>query len=100
MWHSNAALSPLVLTRVIQLKQDEILSGIFCIPSARCYSTSMCVDLEKLKAAYSKAAALVIEDPVYLPVFERIEREITLFEKQEDAIQRARAIAERYKAVA
>jgi hypothetical protein len=60
----------------------------------------MSVDLDKLKAAYSKAAALVIEDPVYLPIFERIEREIALFEKHDDAIQRAKAIAERYKAIA
>lgn len=60
----------------------------------------MSVDLEKLKAAYSKAAALVVVDPVYLPVFERIEREIALFENQDDAIQRARAIADSYKAVA
>lgn len=60
----------------------------------------MSVDLQQLKAAYAKVAVLVIEDPVYLPVFERIEREIALFEKQDDAIQRAKAIAERYKAVA
>jgi len=60
----------------------------------------MSIHLEHLKTAYSKAAALVIEDPVYLPVFERIELEIALFEKQDGAIQRARAIAERYKAVA
>ena len=31
---------------------------------------------------------------------ERIEREIALFERRDDAIQRAKAIAERYKAVA
>lgn len=70
------------------------------MPSARCYSESMSVDLEHLKAAYSKTAALVIEDPVYLPVFERIEREIAYYEKQDDVILRAKAIAERYKAVA
>ena len=82
------------------MQHDRELSGVFCLPSARCYSDSMSADLEKLKAAYAKAAALVIEDPVYLPVFERIEREIALFEKQDDAIQRAKAIAENYKAVA
>jgi len=57
-------------------------------------------DLKSLQAAYAKMAILLIEDPVYLPVFERIEREIVLFEKQDDTIQRAKAIAERYKAVA
>jgi hypothetical protein len=79
-----------------QVKQSET----FCIQPTRCYSESMSIDLEKLKAAYSKAAALVIEDPVYLPIFERIEREIALYEKQDDAIKRAKAIAERYNAVA
>ena len=59
----------------------------------------MSVDLAKLKAAYGKVAALVIEDPAYLPIFERIEREIALFEKQDDVIRRAEAIAQRYKAV-
>lgn len=60
----------------------------------------MSTDLENLKAAFEKVAALVIKDPVYVPVFERIEREIALFEKRDDAVSRARAIAERYKAVA
>jgi hypothetical protein len=59
----------------------------------------MNLDLEKLKAAYSKAAQLLIADPVYLPIFERIESEIALFEKQGDTIQRAKAIAKSYKAV-
>ena len=39
------------------------------------------------------AAALVVADPVYLPVFER-------FETTGDAISRARAIAARHKAAA
>lgn len=60
----------------------------------------MVVDLETLKAAYQKVALLVIQDPAYLPVFKRIEREIAVFEEQDDAIRRAEAIAERYKAVA
>lgn len=60
----------------------------------------MSTDLKNLKAAFKKVAALVIEDPVYVPVFERIEREIALFEKRDDAVSRARAIAGRYKAVA
>lgn len=60
----------------------------------------MSVDLEKLKAARSKAAALVIEDRVYLPVFERIEREIALLEKQDDIVQRAKVFANSYRAAA
>ncbi|MGH1455116.1 MAG: hypothetical protein ACRBBV_18330 [Paracoccaceae bacterium] len=59
----------------------------------------MSVKLEHLKAAYCKAAALVIADPVYLPVFERLQHEIACFERQEDVIERAKAIAERHKAV-
>lgn len=60
----------------------------------------MSVDLEKLKAAYRKTAILVTEDPAYLPIFERIEHEIALFENQDDMVERAKAIAKRYKAVA
>lgn len=60
----------------------------------------MLVDLNTLKAAYQKVATLVVEDPAYLPVFMRIEHEIAVFEEQDDAISRARAIATRYKAVA
>lgn len=60
----------------------------------------MQVDLKSLQAAYLKAAALVVEDPAYLPIFERIEHEIAIFEKQVDVIQRAKAVAARYKAVA
>ena len=91
--------SPTLPLTVTRAQQNREHSGIFGIPSARCYSEDMSVDLAKLKAAYGKAAALVIEDPVYLPIFERIEREIALFEKQDDVIRRAKAIAESYKAV-
>lgn len=72
----------------------------FCIRVTRCYSRDMNVDLETLKAAYAKVAVLLIEDPVYLPVFKRIEHEISVFEKQDDAILRAKAVVARYKAVA
>ncbi len=60
----------------------------------------MRADLETLQAAYSKVAALVIEDPVYLPIFERIEHEIAILQAEDDAISRARAVAARYRAVA
>lgn len=60
----------------------------------------MNVDLKTLQAAYSKVAALVIEDQAYLPIFDRIEREIALFEEQENVIERAKAVAARYRAVA
>lgn len=60
----------------------------------------MRADRQTLQEAYQKVAALVIEDPVYLPVFERIERELTMLDRQDDVIQRARAVAARHKAVA
>lgn len=57
-------------------------------------------NLETLKAAYSKVASLVVEDPAYLPIFERIEWEIAMCESQDDIIQRAKAVASRYRATA
>ncbi|WP_417526197.1 hypothetical protein [Marinovum sp.] len=56
-------------------------------------------DLAKLQAAQGILAELVIEDPVYIPVFERIEREISLLEHQQSAIERARAVVARHKAM-
>lgn len=58
------------------------------------------VTLPDLQRMHRMAAVLVIADPAYLPVFERIEHELAVYEAQDDAISRARAIAARYKAVA
>ena len=58
------------------------------------------VTLSELQKMHRMAAALVVADPVYLPVFERIEHELTVFETTGDAISRARAIAARHKAAA
>ncbi|MCA1777597.1 MAG: hypothetical protein LC676_18895 [Loktanella sp.] len=60
----------------------------------------MSTDLKSLQSAYRKVAALVLQDPVYLPIFERIEREIAAMEAKGDVISRARAVAARHKAVA
>jgi len=57
----------------------------------------MSVDLKSLQSAYLKAAALVEVDPVYIPIFERFAHEIAVFETDQDAISRARAIVARYK---
>lgn len=51
------------------------------------------VTLDDLQDMHQKAAQLVLADPVYLPIFERIERELVTFNTQQDAISRARAIA-------
>lgn len=52
--------------------------------------------LVRLRRAREVVAALVIEDPVYLPIFERLEREVAIEEARtsaDDALTRARAIA-------
>ncbi|RGP37736.1 hypothetical protein [Pseudotabrizicola alkalilacus] len=58
------------------------------------------VTLPELQKMHRMSAALVITDPVYLPVFERIEHELATYEAKDDAISRARAIAARQRAVA
>lgn len=60
----------------------------------------MNTDLTSLQLAYRKVASLVLSDPVYLPVFERIEREIAALKAEGDVIGRARAVAARHNAVA
>ena len=58
------------------------------------------ISLSDLQKMHRMAAALVISDPIYLPVFERIEHELAAFDAQSDAISRARAIAARHRAAA
>ena len=49
-------------------------------------------ELERLQAALETIAALIIDDPVYLPIFERLEREIELERNRADTMARARAV--------
>ena len=52
--------------------------------------------LARLHRAREVVAKLVVEDPVYLPIFERLETEIAIEEAKhsaDDAVSRARAIA-------
>jgi len=58
------------------------------------------VTLADLQKMHRTAAKLVLADPVYLPLFERIEHELATYQAEGDAISRARAIAARHKAVA
>lgn len=58
------------------------------------------VTLADLHDMHQKAAKLVLADPVYLPIFERIERELAALTTQQDAISRARAIAAGQKLIA
>lgn len=47
----------------------------------------------RLQAALLKVAKLSTDDPVYLPVFERLERELVALANQNDALERARMMA-------
>lgn len=47
----------------------------------------------RLQASLSKVATLVVDDPVYIPVFERLENELEALAKQNDTLTRARMIA-------
>ena len=46
----------------------------------------------RLKVALGTMAQLVIEDPTFIPVFERLERELAEIQSQNDAIERARSL--------
>ncbi len=56
-------------------------------------------DLKSLQSAYRKLAVLVLHDPAFLPIFDRIEKEIALLDDQADAISRARAVAALHRQV-
>lgn len=51
------------------------------------------VTLADLHQMHEKTALLVLADPVYLPIFQRIEHELAARTQQQDAISRARAVA-------
>ncbi|UWR17589.1 hypothetical protein [Sulfitobacter pontiacus] len=48
--------------------------------------------LERLKAARLKIAQLVLIDRVYLPIFDRLEKEIVTLERDEKLMERAREL--------
>lgn len=47
----------------------------------------------RLQRSLSIVALLVVDDPTYLPIFQRLEHEITVLEQQTDTIARAREMA-------
>lgn len=53
--------------------------------------------MKKLLKMQYKAALLVLRDPVFLPIFERLEREVEMAKKREKAIERARAVVDSYR---
>ena len=46
----------------------------------------------RIVTALGRVAQLVIEDPTFIPVFERLERELAEIQSQSDAIERARSL--------
>ena len=57
------------------------------------------VSEQDLSEALRVAAELLIQDPVYLPIFERLEREKMLADRQNEAVDRARAITAIHSAI-
>jgi hypothetical protein len=55
----------------------------------------MASEIEKLRTAHALAVKLVMVDPEYLPIFERIESELTQAEAATltDPVSKARALA-------
>ncbi|WP_417268541.1 hypothetical protein [Celeribacter baekdonensis] len=58
-------------------------------------ATTTQTDLERLRAALGTVAKLVVADPVYVPIFTRLEAEIAQEEAlvANDIVARARAVA-------
>ena len=44
----------------------------------------------RIRAALGTVALLAVEDPTFIPVFERLEQELADIQSQNDAIERAR----------
>lgn len=61
---------------------------------------TMPVTFEALQKMHRAAAALVVDDPIYSPIFERIEHELARFDDKKTALERARAILASHKAAA
>jgi hypothetical protein len=51
------------------------------------------ITVARLERALETVAVLLIEDEVYLPIFERLERELAEARKTADTLERARRIA-------
>ncbi|WP_110815675.1 hypothetical protein [Pseudoroseicyclus aestuarii] len=50
------------------------------------------VDAARIERALQVVAALVVENPAYLPIFERLEAELVAAQAKDAAIDRARAL--------
>lgn len=59
----------------------------------------MAHDIETLKQIERKLAKLVMKNRAYIPLFVRIQNEITALTDENDIVERAKAIAADYSAV-
>lgn len=57
-------------------------------------------DLETLRYTERRLAALVVANPVYVPLFVRVQKEIEVLTNTQDTLAKAKAIADSYSAVA
>lgn len=54
--------------------------------------------IDRLRNAHAIVAGLTVENPVYAPIFERLDRELKKAEAEDDVLVRARAVVALYKA--
>ncbi len=57
-------------------------------------SATITSDLLRLHRARDKVAKLVVADPAYAPIFQRLDAEIAEAEAADDIVARARAVAQ------
>lgn len=60
----------------------------------------MSYDLETLRYTERRLAALVVENPVYVPLFVRVQNEIEILTNTQDIVAKAKTIVDSYSAVA
>ena len=49
---------------------------------------------DRIEKALAKVAGWVVEDPAFLPIFERLEQELAAIRRQSDALTRAHTLAQ------
>lgn len=54
--------------------------------------------LDRLRSAHAIVAGLTVENPVYAPIFERLDRELRKAETEDAVLVRARAVVAAHKA--
>ncbi len=60
-----------------------------CRLSSPCNRSAQPVDTERVEAALLKVATLVVEDPAFVPVFERLEADLAAAVKEKQCLSQA-----------